>query len=231
MDPAIPFEKIAAQAISIGASLAGAAHVATLLDSPSHQFHPVDQRVREARSVIVLALSHADGQPKMDWWDNRKGGTPGNRLLMDINRSLIKWLKKEYAAEAYGLPYQAVRKGIFLKDAAVLAGLGVMGKNNLLITPQYGPRVRLRALLLNLPLQCTGPLDGFAPCDGCDGPCMQACPREAFHGGSYQRNRCRLQMKKDESAQIVIEQPGVWISAQIRIAYCRLCELACPVGL
>ncbi len=166
----------------------------------------------------------------MDWWDNCKGGSPGNRLLININRSLAKWIWKEYSVEAYGLPYQANRRGIFLKNAAVLAGLGVMGKNNLLITPQYGPRVRLRALALNLCLQSTGPLDGFAPCDGCNGPCMQACPMDAFHGGSYQRKSCLLQMKADETGNIVLNQPFVGMPAQIRTAYCRLCELSCPVG-
>ncbi|MBC8492582.1 MAG: hypothetical protein H8D43_02260 [Chloroflexi bacterium] len=33
-------------------------------------------------------------------------------------------------------PYRVEQGRILLKDAAVLAGLGVMGKNNLVITPQ-----------------------------------------------------------------------------------------------
>jgi len=40
------------------------------------------------------------------------------------------------------LPYRVEQGGILLKDAAVLAGLGVTGKNNLVITPQLaGPCV------------------------------------------------------------------------------------------
>lgn len=230
MDSAIPFEKIAAQAISTGASLVGVVEVATLLNSPSHRLHTVDRKVCEACYVVVLALAHTAEQAEMDWWDGQKGGTPGSRRLIDINRRLTKWFRKEYGAEAYGLPYQAIGGGIFLKDAAVLAGLGVIGKNNLLITPQYGPRVRLRALLLNQPLKCTEPLADFAPCDGCGGPCMQACPREAFQGGFFQSKRCLLQMKKDETDKVALKKPVVWMPDQFRIVYCRLCELSCPVG-
>jgi epoxyqueuosine reductase len=230
MDPAISFGKISARAISLGASLAGAARVTTLLESPSHRLYPLDRRVRDACSVVVLALEHAAGQPEMDWWDRQGGRTPGNRLLIRINRRLTNWLKKKYSAEACELPYNAGASGIFLKDAAVLAGLGVLGKNNLLITPQYGPRVRLRALMLDRPLEHTGALESFAPCDACDGPCIRACPQKAFQEGPYQRKRCLRQMQRDETNPIVRQSPVVGMPAEIRIAYCRQCELSCPVG-
>ncbi len=230
MAPAIPLEKIEAQALSLGASLVGAVDIATLLGSPSHRAYPVQRRVRDACSVVVLALAHADSRREMDWWDNQKGKTPGNRLLLEMIRNLMTWFRKAYSTEAYNLPYHASQGGIFLKDAAILAGLGVMGRNNLLITPQYGPRVRLRALLLNRKVQHAGPLDGFAPCDGCDAPCMQACPRNAFDRGFYRVNRCRLQMKEDEMRKIVLKQPVVGMPAAVKIAYCRRCELSCPVG-
>lgn len=230
MDPALPFETIAARAISLGASLVGAAPVANLLASPSHRLFPVDRRVQKACSVIVLALEHTEGQPDRDWWDRQEGRTAGNRLLIRINRRLIKWLKKKYSAEACDLPYNAGGSGIFLKDAAVLAGLGVLGQNNLLITPQYGPRVRLRALLFDRPLPYNGALDDFRPCDACDRPCWQACPQHAFEEGAYQRQRCQLQMQADETKPFVRQSPVVGMPAEVRIAYCRLCEHACPVG-
>ncbi|MEA3231699.1 MAG: hypothetical protein U9Q05_08095 [Thermodesulfobacteriota bacterium] len=60
------------------------------------------------------------------------------------------WLEKEKGITAEKLPYHIESGGIFLKDAAALAGLGCIGKNNMLVLMKYGPRVRLRALLLNI---------------------------------------------------------------------------------
>jgi epoxyqueuosine reductase len=230
MAAAIPIESIATQAISMGASLVGATPAAPLRASASPRLNPANRQLFKARSVIVLALAHAEGQPELDWWDNQGGRTPGNRQLTRMSRGLANWLKKTYAAEACDLPYNAGGGGIFLKDAAVLAGLGVVGKNNLLITPQYGPRVRLRAIQLNLPIHCERALDGFAPCDTCDGPCLQACPQNAFQEGSYKRKRCQRQMRKDETHPIIRQSPVVGMPPEFRIVYCRQCEFFCPVG-
>ena len=75
--------------------------------------------------------------------------------------------------------YHVEKGGIFLKDAAVIAGLGCIGKNNILVTPDYGPRIRLRAMLPDEEISPTGSND-FDPCSGCDAPCRQACPQNAF---------------------------------------------------
>ena len=228
--PAIAVEKITALAVSLGASLAGAVPFPTLLRSPSHRSYPACGRLGETGSVIVVALAHSERQPDMDWWDNRWGRTRGNRRLMDINQRLIRWLKKRHGAQASQLPYQTTGKGAFLKDAAVLAGLGVIGRNNLLVTPRFGPRVRLRALRVDRPVTGPGPLADFAPCKDCDGPCQRACPAAAFDGGRYNRNRCREQMRKDEADRAVVPSALPGIPDGYKVFYCRRCELACPVG-
>ena len=93
-------------------------------------------------------------------------------------------LAETFEIAAQPLPYHVEKGGIFLKDAAMLAGLGIIGANNLLITPQFGPRVRLRALFLDCELAApTGPLN-FSPCDGCNQPCWEACPQQAFVSGT-----------------------------------------------
>ena len=51
-----------------------------------------------------------------------------------------------------------------------MAGLGCIGNNNLVVTPEYGPRIRWRALLLDRSANATGPVD-YHPCDGCPQPC------------------------------------------------------------
>ena len=157
--------------------VAGIAHAQRLIPEQGAEIEPFKTAVtlgfvREwpfvVYAVLVLALAHGDAQLEMDWWDNRQGRTPGNRQLIKINQKMAKWFRKAYAVEAKELPYHAHQRGVFLKDAAVLAGLGVVGKNNLLVTPEYGPRVRLRALLLDRYVECTGPLAGFFGRSACE---------------------------------------------------------------
>jgi epoxyqueuosine reductase len=145
--------------------------------------------------------------------------------MIQIQKKLKKWLVEEMDIQARSLRYQIEKGGIFLKDASVLAGIGVIGKNNLLLTPQFGPRVRLRAMFLDVELQPTGLLD-FDPCADCDIPCFRACPQDAFRSGTYERKYCVIQMQADEANKATINNdPDTWY-----IRYCRACELSCPVA-
>jgi len=53
--------------------------------------------------------------------------------------------------------------GVYLKDAAVFAGLGVLEKNNLLLDQKWGPRIRLRAVLIEGSLPPDRPLKTSIP--------------------------------------------------------------------
>jgi len=248
-----------------GASLAGIADVEEVKNSPSHFIYgKLDEYTtvgnietgeiwpdeivwsENAKSVIVIAVVHPEREPELDWWRNwHTGGTHGNRILISINSKLSKWMEAEIGIKSTKLPYHIEHGGIFLKDAAVMAGLGCIGKNNMVVTPEYGPRVRLRAMLTDVVLHGTGPLD-FDPCKECDMPCQRVCPQKAFQNkiyfekqfglpmlpartGVYSRHLCNVQMERDDKRgeKIVIEgqdEPGKLVK------YCRRCELACPVG-
>jgi len=64
------------------------------------------------------------------------------------------------------------------KGAAVAAGLGVIGKNGLLLTPSYGPRVRLAVVLTEAEME-GDPLLTDDPCENCD-ICVRGCPSGAL---------------------------------------------------
>ena len=162
----------------------------------------------------------------MDWWVGQ-GGTPGNKALIDISRALRQWLQTELGLSARPVPYYVEKGGLFLKDAAVLAGLGVIGASNLLITPRFGPRVRLRAVHMDADLPPSTLETDFQPCETCPRFCRQACPVEAFESGSYDRPSCQVQMQQDESSAGQADEPP---TSAVAIRYCRECELACPVG-
>lgn len=224
-------QEIIRKAKALGADLAGIAAVPSLRTSPSHAIYPkiglglelpwnrvakedlpgpVDWP-EDALSAVVIGVAHDPAQPELDWWDGK--GTPGNRILIRINRELAAWIESSFSIRTYKLPYFVEKGGVFLKDAAVLAGLGSIGKNNLVITPGHGPRIRFRALLLAREVEPTGPRD-FDPCQECPEPCRKVCPQSAFgesvypsqdlgqealpgRNGTYDRVSCNVKMEKD----------------------------------
>jgi epoxyqueuosine reductase len=260
-------KQIIRTAISLGASLAGIASLDLLKKSPSHDIYAkiepnlgtgsrdfvegVEPGVinwpHSAKSALVIALTHKEDTPEMDWWieqgDDRE--SPGCRMLQDILNNVGEWVQKEFSFTTHALPYHLERGGIFFKDAGVLAGLGSIGKNNLLVTPEYGPRIRVWALLFDAALKPTGPVI-YDPCDGCDEPCRKACPRNAFgkaahspvemgmvtlpgKNGYYDRETCRLETEKNVADKEAIELDG-YEGKGVAIKFCRICELSCPVG-
>ena len=261
----ITSEDVIAQAKEFGADLAGIAQVEDLKDSPSHWLseimpdfegvgtHPTDRQKRGivhwpkgAKSAIVVAVAHPRSRPELDWWVGAgTGNTAGNRRLMDVVGKLADWLEQKTDMSCFRLPYSIEKGGIYLKDVAVLAGIGCIGMNNLVITPQFGPRQRFRVVLVDEVLASTGPME-FDPCTDCDRFCRKACPQGAFdhqiyspptynreqlpgRSGVYDRFRCNQQMLIDEANEETVDVVGKE-TVERRVKYCRRCEMACPMG-
>jgi epoxyqueuosine reductase len=260
-------DQIINKARSLGASLAGIASVEQLKNSPSHDIYTkiepnqgvgsrdLAEGVKPgeiawppgAGSAMVIALAHKESDPQLDWWieyaDDRE--SRGGQILQDILNDVSEWAAKKFRLTSYRLPYHIEKGGIFVKDAGVLAGFGSIGKNNLLITPQYGPRVRVWARLFDEVLPSTGPVI-YDPCNNCKAPCRQACPRNAFGSaahspiemgmdtlpgkdGWYDREVCRPETEKNIENKEFITLDG-YEKPMGAIKFCRLCELSCPVG-
>jgi epoxyqueuosine reductase QueG len=66
------------------------------------------------------------------------------------------------------------------RHAAVRAGLGMFGLNNVVVTPRYGPRIRFNSVITRAALPAT-PLLTEPPCHGptC-AACLKACPVDAL---------------------------------------------------
>jgi epoxyqueuosine reductase QueG len=66
------------------------------------------------------------------------------------------------------------------RHAAVRAGLGMFGLNNVVVTPRYGPRIRFNSVITRAVLPAT-PLLAERPCRGpACGACLRACPADAL---------------------------------------------------
>lgn len=253
-------EAATSQARALGADLAGIAAWTDVMAGPSLQTQPmlsaysgvgVVKQVKQQEgqlqpgSLLIVGLAHPVGRLELDYWqEHLPRRTLGNDLLADITDGVAEWLGAEHGIPAWDLPYYPSRGGVYLKDAAVLAGLGCVGRNNLFIAPRHGPRLRLRAMALEPALASSGAVE-FDPCPDCDAPCRKACPQDAMaepwladltgpshlpaRDGSYDRKRCNGQMQADIADHRMITPPDSGASSK-QVRYCRRCELACVAG-
>ena len=214
------------RAFALGASVAGFVPARLLRDCPSARVEGYRGWDTFTGSVIVLGLYHDPAMPEMDYWEEGRS-TPGDRMLRGMTTAIAEWLSEEHGRAAHDIPYQIDAGGIFLKDAAVLAGLGCIGRNNLVIVPRFGPRVRFRALWADLEVENYVSPCMPSPCEGCPRPCETACPQQALIGGTYSRQRCLRRMDEDKIQAAAQKQTS---GQEQPVDHCRTCDLVCPAG-
>ncbi|NOR22930.1 MAG: hypothetical protein GQ542_00805 [Desulforhopalus sp.] len=243
----ISTEQLVKKTLELGASVAGVTSVESMADSRSenfvnqHGFYAGDMESASkvlvveqvwrsrAKSLLVFAVAHPRERPELDWWGKEiAGGTKGNAALIDINKSLVTWLDK-FDIQAFDVGYHPLKGGLYVKDAAVLAGLGTVGRNNLFLIPGLRAHHRLRCLAVAKELEPSQP-SLYEPCQNCAAPCLRACPQKAFSDqntieekafpkGGYKSDLCGLQMQEDKKTAAEKKYP--------QTRYCRRCEFAC----
>ena len=106
------------------------------------------------------------------------------------------------------------------RHMAAEAGLGEIGVNNLLLTPEHGPRVRFVALVTDAELEPGKPLEGrICKPEKCRTACVRACPVNALHesGSPTDKASCLKYSLK-------LGVPGM---SGVR---CGLCVSRCPAN-
>ena len=121
-----------------------------------------------------------------------------------------------------------------LKTSAVRCGLGSQGKNTLLITPKYGPRIRLIAVLTNAELDTDEPFTDDL-CGDCE-KCVKACPTKALEPYQITITRCLTYAAEQPHAKDVpgevrqIEKKLTRRPTPNSYIECTICIDACPIG-
>ena len=119
------------------------------------------------------------------------------------------------------------RHGIFShRHAAVLAGLGEIGTNNLLLTPEYGPRIRLNSIITTAELQ-PDPLLAEKLCPEED--CMLCMKAENCFGELYDLDLAGKKMKVARF-QGCDKELCKRSNPNAPLPYIRYCIGICPVG-
>ncbi len=106
-----------------------------------------------------------------------------DRTAIQIESRLLAWGHEAvYVPASQSLPTNPFAALFSHKIAAVKAGLGFIGKNNLFIHTEFGPGVRLSTILTDLELPAP-PESAMIPnaCADCH-LCYKACPAGAIHG-------------------------------------------------
>lgn len=144
-----------------------------------------------------------------------------------LARELLPVLAERYPDHAFSL--FADHSPICEVDAAARAGLGVVGANGLLITPDFGSFVFIGEVVTNADYEAvTGELCPDFPqrppvCQGC-GACLEACPTGCVAGTDRRSCLSALTQKKgrltEEEADRIRRGGLVW--------GCDACQLACP---
>jgi len=185
-------------AAGLGADLCGIAGVDRFAGA-SPGFHPHDIH-RDARAVIVVAARFPASTLKA----SQASYTFVRHRLVDkvdaITFALATALEDSGAAavpipssEPYEYWDETERRGmgiLSLKHAAVRAGLGVMGKNTLLVNDRFGNMIWLGAVLVYRHLDAD-PLAGYSPCPPACRLCLDNCPAQALDGVTLVQKKCR----------------------------------------
>jgi epoxyqueuosine reductase len=260
------------KARELGADLVGIADGEAMNQNPpdpSDPRRPIDVTALDYKRVIVLAKHLNNGVARIiPWGDRTKFYNDELALsaLEETSLELVYWLEDlGYPAIIIppthvdpwrydDNPQRHMTTLISLPHAAVEAGLGTLGLNQQLLTPEFGPRVVLTAVMASLDVEpdlrrsdslCHGP--------SC-GRCLSACPADAVRHWGRDWEACDTHRspygfaKLTEHIETIMRAPdtqakknllrtettfNLWQSI-LRgsgvITGCRRCADVCPVG-
>jgi Uncharacterized Fe-S protein len=150
-----------------------------------------------------------------------------NLLSKEIATILKKFKVQYYIPPVAQSNEQTLIAPFSFKFASVNAGLGWIGKNDVLITEKYGPRVRLSAILINLDLPTGSPITK-SKCPAECNICVNACPYKALTGHTW-----TIDTKREDlvNYKLCNQKRSLYIKTHQRKHSCGLCVVSCPIGM
>ncbi|MDR0377385.1 MAG: hypothetical protein LBH70_06275 [Spirochaetaceae bacterium] len=217
-----------------------APHTPFASHTPFAPDHIPDNRSRGAPSALIAALPY--GNQRLEEDPAAGPPPPGAGLIApfarrNYYREAVRRLQR-LAAE-FRARYGGTRSDYSIlcnspvpeKPLARACGLGALGRNSLIITPEAGSLVIIAGMTLPLSLEPDPPLapdESFPLCKACDPErpaCKEACPTNAVRGdGGIDRERC-VQWYASGNGPVV--PPEVARRWGRRLYGCTACQDAC----
>lgn len=146
-------------------------------------------------------------------------GQDYHRFVKELSEAILPTLENEYPSLRFAV--FADHSPIDERNAAARAGLGVLGKNGLLITEKYSSYVFLAELITNSPPPPTVLAASTPPlCENC-GACVAACP---MRQGKTAECLSALTQKKGD----LTPEEQAQITALGSVWGCDICQEVCP---
>ena len=228
-DPVAATAEIKQLAKLFGADLVGVAdldlrwHYAAAVDTRDMTSRPND--LPEAVTHVIV-MGHAMDADLVDTYPSALAG-----VSTGLEYSHEAAIVIQLATYIRNLGYEAtasMNDTALVIPYAIKAGLGEYGRNQMVITPEFGPRVRFSKIFTSLPLQTDKPkpLGIKQYCDICT-RCAEACPPKALPFGetdSKPLNRSTIPGVKKWSADCE-KCFSYWAKLKTD---CAICMRVCP---
>ncbi len=151
-----------------------------------------------------------------------------NRTIDDITLRIGKILERE-GKRAYPIAASQSVKGNYEgafshKRAAVISGMGWIGKSDLLITSENGARVRLGTVLTDYEFENYGTPVTESKCGSCT-ICENSCPAMAIRGVNWKSGMKREELYDAKACSDYMKSAFKDIG---RGAVCGICVSSCP---
>ncbi|MHA1714948.1 MAG: hypothetical protein ACTSXP_04845 [Promethearchaeota archaeon] len=169
----------------MGIDLIGITDLSRLMHAPE-RFHPTDY-LKGARSVVVLGYHFPDGIVE-NWaktpssyqyygyaLPNKELGLASLRISKYIEKQGFRCFPIVPTGHSKDMDHKKQMGEFSHRHAAVAAGLGEFGYNRLVITPEFGNRVRFCSIITEAPFPPDPMYSGPKLCDKCR-KCIEACP-------------------------------------------------------
>jgi len=186
----------------------------------------------EYRSALVFAVPYEEQLNLDSYTEERFENSILNArnkletILKDIEIVLKEECIKYYIPPVAQQNEEDLLAVFSFKYAAVNAGLGWIGKNDVLITERYGPRVRLSAVLVDYPFE-TGRKITESRCGSCN-RCVDICPHKALKGLNWDITKLRNNLI---DYHLCNQKRSAYIEKHGRKNACGLCMVVCPFGM